>query len=70
GEDVEAVLSRASFHLRQHNLDQAARELNQLSGWPKKLAQDWISAARRRLEVEQAIGVAESEELLSKLAII
>ncbi|KAJ2839202.1 regulator of (H+)-ATPase in vacuolar membrane [Coemansia sp. 'formosensis'] len=70
GDDVEAVLSRAGFHLRQHNLDQAARELNQLSGWPKKLAEDWISAARRRLEVEQAIGVAESEELLAKFSII
>ncbi|KAJ2731793.1 hypothetical protein IW152_004283 [Coemansia sp. BCRC 34962] len=70
GEDVEAVLSRTGFYLRQHNLDQAARELNQLGGWPKKLAEDWISAARRRLEVEQAISVAESEEMLAKLSII
>ncbi|KAJ1817230.1 hypothetical protein LPJ60_004937 [Coemansia sp. RSA 2675] len=70
GEDVEAVLSRTGFYLRQHNLDRAARELNQLSGWPKKLAEDWISAARRRLEVEQAISVAESEEMLAKLSII
>ncbi|KAJ2469028.1 regulator of (H+)-ATPase in vacuolar membrane [Coemansia sp. RSA 2322] len=70
GEDVEAVLSRASFHLRQHNLDQAARELNQLTGWPKKLAEDWITSARRRLEVEQVISVAESEELLAKLTFV
>ncbi|KAJ1897581.1 MICOS complex subunit mic60 [Kickxella alabastrina] len=70
GDDVEAVLSRAGHYLKQHNLDMAARELNQLKGWPKKLSEDWIATARRRLEVEQAIAVAESEELLAKLTLI
>ncbi|KAI8326326.1 hypothetical protein GQ54DRAFT_326537 [Martensiomyces pterosporus] len=70
GGDVEAVLSRTGFFLKQHNLDLATRELNQLRGWPKKLAEDWIASARRRLEVEQAIGVAESEEFLAKLTFI
>ncbi|KAJ1960770.1 regulator of (H+)-ATPase in vacuolar membrane [Dipsacomyces acuminosporus] len=70
GEDVEAILSRTGHYLKQHNLDLATRELNQLHGWPKKLAEDWITSARRRLEIEQAIAVAESEELLAKLAFI
>ncbi|KAJ1833642.1 MICOS complex subunit mic60 [Coemansia sp. RSA 2711] len=70
GNDVEAVLARTGFYLRQHDLDSATRELNQLKGWPKKLAEDWISAARSRLEVEQAIGVAEAEEQLAKLSLV
>ncbi|KAJ2595207.1 hypothetical protein GGF39_003919, partial [Coemansia sp. RSA 1721] len=70
GDDVEAVLSRAGFYLKQHNLDLATRELNQLKGWPKKLAEDWIASARCRLEVEQAISVAESEALLAKLTLV
>lgn len=70
GDDVEAVLSRTDYFLQQHNLDMAARELNQLKGWPKKLAGDWISAARRRLEVEQAVGIAEAEEMLAKITFI
>ncbi|KAJ1953337.1 MICOS complex subunit mic60, partial [Linderina pennispora] len=70
GDDVEAVLARTSFYLKEHNLDMAARELNQLRGWPKKLAEDWITTARRRLEVEQALRVAESEEFLAKFSLV
>ncbi|KAJ1898549.1 hypothetical protein LPJ81_004314, partial [Coemansia sp. IMI 209127] len=70
GDDVEAVLARTSYYLKDHNLDLATRELNQLRGWPKKLAEDWISAARRRLELEQAVGIAETEEMLAKLTFV
>ncbi|KAJ2512930.1 MICOS complex subunit mic60, partial [Coemansia sp. RSA 1937] len=70
GDDVEAVLSRSGFYLKQHDLDSATRELNQLKGWPKKLAEDWISAARGRLEVEQAINIAEAEEQLAKISLV
>ncbi|KAJ1993515.1 regulator of (H+)-ATPase in vacuolar membrane [Coemansia umbellata] len=70
GDDVEAVLSRTGHYLKDHNLDMATRELNQLKGWPKKLAEDWISAARRRLEVEQTINVAETEEMLAKITFV
>ncbi|KAJ1724882.1 MICOS complex subunit mic60 [Coemansia erecta] len=70
GDDVEAVLARTGFYLKQHNLDLATRELNQLKGWPKKLAEDWITTARCRLEIQQAVQVAESEELLAKLTLV
>ncbi|KAJ2216346.1 regulator of (H+)-ATPase in vacuolar membrane [Coemansia sp. RSA 487] len=70
GADVEAVLARTSYYLKDHNLDLATRELNQLKGWPKKLAEDWISAARRRLEIEQAVGIAETEEMLAKITFV
>ncbi|PVU94921.1 hypothetical protein BB561_002183 [Smittium simulii] len=67
GEDVESILARASFYLKDNNLDASARELNQLKGWPKYLAEDWLSAARQRLEVEQLMQVVEAEERTLKL---
>lgn len=58
GDDVNAVLARAEFYLAEKNLDAAAREVNQLKGWPSKLAADWLREARRRLEVQQALDVS------------
>ncbi|KAI9205337.1 mitochondrial inner membrane protein Mitofilin, partial [Polychytrium aggregatum] len=58
GEDCEAILARTEQHLRLGELEQATRELNQLKGWPKILAGDWLKAARRHLEVRQAIEVS------------
>lgn len=57
GDDVESILSRTDYYLKTDNLEYAARELNQLGGWPKRLAQDWIQSARRHLEVKQALEV-------------
>ncbi|KIO16088.1 hypothetical protein M407DRAFT_12989, partial [Tulasnella calospora MUT 4182] len=55
GNDVLSVLARAEYHLNEKDLDTAARELNQLSGWSKALLKDWLDAARARLEVQQAL---------------
>lgn len=57
GNDVEAICARVEWYLHENNLDSAARELNQLTGWPKKLVKDWIELARRHLEVKQALEV-------------
>jgi mitofilin len=57
GDDVLSVLARAEHHLGQKDLDGATRELNQLRGTPRTLLADWLDAARRRLEVEQALQV-------------
>ena len=57
GSDVLSVLSRAEHYLIQKDLDSATRELNQLKGAPRLLLKDWLDAARRRLEVLQAIEV-------------
>lgn len=57
GSDVLSALSRAAYHMNEKDLDTAARELNQLRGVPKDLLADWLAAARRRLEVLQAIKV-------------
>lgn len=58
GNDVLSVLARAEYYLNEKNLDSAARELNQLSGPAKVLLHDWLEAARRRLEVQQALEVS------------
>ncbi|KAI8584330.1 hypothetical protein K450DRAFT_219332 [Umbelopsis ramanniana AG] len=68
GEDIEARLARAEYHLRENDLDSAARELNQLTGWPKKLASGWVADARKRLEVKQVIKIVEAEVAISNLA--
>jgi mitofilin len=60
GDDVLSVLARAEYHLNEKDLDSAARELNQLNGAVKILLHDWLEAARRRLEVQQALEVRVS----------
>lgn len=57
GNDVLSVLARAEYHLNEKDLDSATRELNQLCGTAKALLKDWLEAARRRLEVQQALEV-------------
>ena len=57
GDDVLSVLSRAEYYLNEKDLDKAARELNQLKGPAKTLVHDWLEAARKRLEVQQALDV-------------
>lgn len=57
GSDVLSVLSRAEYYMNEKDLDSAARELNQLAGPAKDLLHDWLAAARRRLEAQQALEV-------------
>jgi hypothetical protein len=57
GDDVLSVLARAEYYLNEKDLDSATRELNQLRGTAKMLVKDWLEAARRRLEVQQALEV-------------
>ncbi|KLO07632.1 hypothetical protein SCHPADRAFT_917148 [Schizopora paradoxa] len=70
GSDVLSVLSRAEHYLIQKDLDNATRELNQLKGAPKLLLKDWLDAARRRLEVLQAIEVVEAQSTLASLLVV
>jgi MICOS complex subunit MIC60 len=57
GSDVLSVLARAEYYMNEKDLDSATRELNQLKGTAKVLLADWLEAARRRLEVQQALQV-------------
>jgi len=58
GEDVVSIVAGASYWLENKDLDLAAREINSLKGWPKNLAEDWLEAARRHLEVRFALEVS------------
>ncbi|KAI0925613.1 hypothetical protein AcV5_008303 [Taiwanofungus camphoratus] len=57
GPDVLSVLARAEYYMNEKDLDSATRELNQLKGTAKVLLTDWLDAARKRLEVLQALEV-------------
>ncbi|KAF9267948.1 hypothetical protein L218DRAFT_1074010 [Marasmius fiardii PR-910] len=69
GNDVLSVLARAEHYLNEKNLDSATRELNQLRGSAKVLLHDWLEAARRRLEVEQALEVVHTQATLASLLV-
>jgi mitofilin len=56
--------------LNEKDLDSAARELNQLKGAAKALLQDWLRAARERLEVEQALDVVQTQATFASLLVV
>ncbi|KII85096.1 hypothetical protein PLICRDRAFT_116378 [Plicaturopsis crispa FD-325 SS-3] len=70
GSDVLSVLARAEYYMNEKDLDSAARELNQLRGTARVLLQDWLEAARRRLEVAQALDVVQSQATLASLLVV
>ncbi|WFD32902.1 MICOS complex subunit mic60 [Malassezia sp. CBS 17886] len=67
GNDIASTVARAEWHLEHQDLDSAAREVNQLRGWSKVLAQDWLAAARKRLEVDQALDIVDKEASFNAL---
>lgn len=70
GNDIGAVLARAEYCLAEKDLDGAAREVNNLKGWPRKLAADWMREARRKLEVQQALEIVAAEATVASLMLI
>ena len=69
GDDVESVLTRTETLLEEGNLDEAAREMTTLQGWAKTVSWDWLSEARRVLEVRQAMDVIATEARLEGLKV-
>ncbi|CUS11789.1 unnamed protein product [Tuber aestivum] len=69
GDDVESILTRTETYLEEGNIDNAAREMNQLSGWARVLAKDWLREARLLLEVQQAVEVIAAEARLQSLRV-
>ncbi|KAK3905065.1 MICOS complex subunit MIC60 [Staphylotrichum tortipilum] len=55
GDDVESILTRTQTLLEEGNLDDAAREMNGLTGWSRTLSRDWLAEVRKVLEVRQAL---------------
>ncbi|KAG5722847.1 hypothetical protein E4T56_gene6595 [Termitomyces sp. T112] len=68
--DVLSVVARAEYYLNEKDLDSAACKLNQLGGAAKLLLHDWLEAARRRLEVEQALEVVQAQATLASLLVV
>lgn len=60
-EDLDNVYAKISERLRLSKLDEAVEEVLSLKGWPHVLCKDWITQARKRLEVESLISVLENE---------
>lgn len=67
GDDVAARLARAEAYLEANDLDSALRECNALKGWPKVLIADWLTLARKHLEVKQAVDVLQTSAVLEAL---
>ncbi|EIW83923.1 hypothetical protein CONPUDRAFT_119346 [Coniophora puteana RWD-64-598 SS2] len=70
GNDTLSVLARAEYHMNKKDLDSAARELNQLKGTAAELLRDWLEAARRRLEMQQALEVMQAQATLASLLVV
>ncbi|KAK4038374.1 mitochondrial inner membrane protein-domain-containing protein [Parachaetomium inaequale] len=69
GDDVESILTRTQTFLEEGDLDNAAREMNGLSGWSKTLSRDWLGEVRKVLEVRQALEVIQAEARLQSLKV-
>lgn len=67
GDDTASTIARAEWYLDHQDLNSAAREINQLKGWGKVLASDWLDAARKRLTVDQALELVDKETAFSAI---
>ncbi|XP_030841188.1 MICOS complex subunit MIC60 [Strongylocentrotus purpuratus] len=65
--DTFKLVSYASYHMENGNLEQALRYANQLTGMPRKVASDWLREARLLLETSQAASVLSSHASASGL---
>lgn len=61
GKDIESVVARVESALVRGRLDDAVEEVAHLKGWTRKLADDWVVLARKRLEAEFLLSVIEAE---------
>lgn len=68
GDDVESIIARAETALSEGRVADAVIEVNQLKGWPKLLAQDWLSEGRQRSEVEFLVDILATEGQLCSLS--
>ncbi|GJQ11877.1 hypothetical protein GpartN1_g3668.t1 [Galdieria partita] len=69
GTDAESKISRAEYFVTKHNLLQAVRELEGLNGLCAELVSDWLSLARWRVAVQQAVQVSRAFVVLEEEAL-
>ncbi|CCE86204.1 Piso0_005861 [Millerozyma farinosa CBS 7064] len=61
GKDIESVIARVESNLARNNLDDAVEEAANLKAFTRKLADDWVIEARKRLEVQYLLSIIEAE---------
>ncbi|WP_395647056.1 COG4223 family protein [Terricaulis sp.] len=61
GDTPSGVVERASAALEQDNLQGAIEQLNHLTGEPRRVAQPWITAAQRRLDIDTRLAAIRTE---------
>ncbi|CCK69272.1 Mic60p KNAG_0C01590 [Huiozyma naganishii CBS 8797] len=59
--DMDAVFSKIQSEIGMSDLKSAVEDVVQLQGWPRVLCDEWIKAARRKLEAESLLDVLEAE---------
>jgi hypothetical protein len=61
GDTPEGIVERAERALAADRLGDAIQELNRLPAAPKRVAQDWINDAQRRLEIDRRLVAIRTE---------
>lgn len=69
GDDAESRIARAEYFVTKHNLLQVIRELEGLNGLCAEMASDWLSLARWRVTVQQAVQVSRAFVVLEEEAL-
>lgn len=59
--DIDSIIARVSENIRINKLDKAVEEVVQLQGWSRLEADDWLKAARAKLEFATLIDVVDHE---------
>eukprot|EP00049_Salpingoeca_infusionum_P026723 m.27523 g.27523 ORF g.27523 m.27523 type:complete len:609 (+) comp8936_c0_seq1:25-1851(+) len=67
GTDPEAILARAETYVQRNDLEAAVREVNQLKGACRDVAQSWLDSARVALTAEMALKVLKAHLQLASL---
>jgi len=61
GDTPEGIVERAELALAGDRIEEAVAELNRLPAAPKRVAQQWINDASRRVEIDRRIGAIREE---------
>lgn len=59
--DIDSVISRVTENIKLNRLDKAVEDVVQLQGWSRLEADDWLQAARSKLELETLVDVVDHE---------
>lgn len=61
GADIESVIAKVNYNLDHNELANAIEIVSSLKGWTRKLSNDWLIEARKKLEVEFLVDLMDSE---------